>query len=240
MSVRWVVDRLESGGRARRCARRTLPDRSAPSGRVSTSTASGHPESQATSAGVGWHAAAVTDAQTVIPIRTDRLVIRPWRHADAQRLFEMLSREDIVRWLGTPRLMEKVEEAQEKIAKMAGDLDLPQGEWAMEVAETGAVAGAIMLVPIPKSDGLVQVGWYAHPDSVGNGYVTEAARAALVFGLAQGLTEIRALTHTNNYPSIAVCRRLGMTDLGETEDWYDEPSCHFIVRAGEWPATEGR
>ena len=92
----------------------------------------------------------------------------------------------------------------------------------------------------PSPTALVQVGWYAHPDSVGNGYVTEAARAALVFGLASGLTEIRALTHTDNYPSIAVCRRLGMTDLGETEDWYDEPSCHFIVRAGEWPATDGR
>lgn len=174
---------------------------------------------------------------TLMPIRTDRLVIRPWVQADAPRLFEMLSRQDIVRWLGTPKVMESVDEAREKIARMTGDLELPEGQWAMEVAETGVVAGAIMLVPVPKSDGLVQVGWYAHPDSTGHGYVTEAARAALDHGLAGGLTEIKALTHTDNYPSMAVCDRLGMTYLGVTDDWYDEPSSHYLVRAGEWPAV---
>lgn len=170
------------------------------------------------------------------PIRTDRLVIRPWVEADAPRLFDMLSRWDVVRWLGTPKVMESVDEAREKIAKMPGDLELPLGQWAMEVAETDVVAGAIMLVPIPKSGGLAQVGWYAHPDAVGHGYVTEAAHAALTYGLAQGLTEIRALTHTDNHRSMAVCDRLGMTYLGVTEDWYDDaPSSHYLVRAGEWP-----
>ena len=61
----------------------------------------------------------------------------------------------------------------------------------------------------------------------------------LEYGLASGLTEIRALTHTDNYPSMKVCDRLGMTYLGVTEDWYDDaPSSHYIVRAGEWPAVD--
>ena len=173
------------------------------------------------------------------PIRTDRLLIRPWREDEAPRLFDILRREEIVRWLGHPRTLETVEEAREKITKMA--MDLPLGEWAMEVVATGEVAGSIMLVPIPNSqqaDGssLVQVGWYAHPDATGQGYTTEAARAVLEYGLASGLAEIRALTHTDNYPSMRVCDRLGMTYLGITEDWYDDaPSSHYIVRAGEWP-----
>lgn len=176
------------------------------------------------------------------PIRTARLVIRPWRKEEADRLLDILRREEIVRWLGHPRTLETVEEARDKIATMA--MDLPLSEWAVEVTATGQVAGSVMLVPIPHSEqpdgsSLVQIGWYTHPDATGRGYTTEAARAVLAYGLASGLTEIRALTHTDNYPSMAVCDRLGMTYLGVTEDWYDDaPSSHYLARAGEWPAQD--
>ncbi len=183
----------------------------------------------------------MSDHAAFSPIRTSRLAIRPWREDDAERLFDILRREEIVRWLGHPRTLESVAEAVEKIDRMA-ELQLPLGEWAMEVVETGVVAGSIMLVPIPNSEqpdgsSLVQVGWYAHPDATGHGYVTEAARAVLEYGLTAGLAEVRALTHTDNLPSMAVCDRLGMTYLGITEDWYDDaPSSHYLVRAGEWPS----
>jgi RimJ/RimL family protein N-acetyltransferase len=182
-----------------------------------------------------------TPTPTFTPIRTERLVIRPWREDEASRLLDILRREEIVKWLGHPRTLENVDEAREKITKMA--MDLPLSEWAYEVAETGVPAGSVMLVPIPHSEqpdgsSLVQVGWYAHPDATGHGYTTEAAKAVLEYGLASGLTEIRALTHTDNYPSMKVCERLGMTYLGVTEDWYDDaPSSHYIVRAGEWRAA---
>ena len=179
------------------------------------------------------------------PIRTDRLVIRPWREDEAPRLLDILRRPEIVKWLGHPKTLETLAEAEEKIAGMADDL--PKSEWAFEVAQpddrTGVPAGSVMLVDIPRSeqpDGskLVQIGWYAHPDATGHGYTTEAARAVLEYGLASGLPEIRALTHTDNYPSMRVCDRLGMTYLGVTEDWYDDaPSSHYIVRAGEWPTN---
>ncbi len=179
-------------------------------------------------------------AETFTPIRTARLVIRPWREDEAPRLLDILRREEIVKWLGHPRTLETVEEARAKIAGM-GDV-LPLSEWAIEVAANGVPAGSVMLVPIPHSEqpdgsSLIQIGWYAHPDATGHGYVTEAARAVLEYGLASGLPEIRALTHTDNYPSMKVCERLGMTYLGITEDWYDDaPSSHYLVRAGEWPA----
>ena len=133
---------------------------------------------------------------TSIPISTERLVIRPWREDEAPRLLDILRRDEIVRWLGHPKTLETVEEAQAKIAGMA--MDLPLSEWAFEVAATGVPAGSVMLVPIPRSEqpdgsSLVQIGWYAHPDATGHGYVTEAARAVLEYGLASGLSEIRAL-----------------------------------------------
>ena len=74
----------------------------------------------------------------------------------------------------------------------------------------------------------MQIGWHLHPDSHGMGYAAEAARAVLAHGHASGLAEIRALMHLDNYPSIAVARRIGMRYVGVTDDWYDSPSEVFI------------
>ncbi len=107
------------------------------------------------------------------------------------------------------------------------------GQWAIEVAATGVPAGSVMLVPIPHSEGLVQIGWHLHPETQGLGYATEAARAVLAHGLDSGIAEIRALTHVPNHRSRAVAERLGMTDLGVTDQWYDEPSQLFLVTADQ-------
>ena len=32
---------------------------------------------------------------------TERLLIRPWRHEDADRLLDLLSRIEVVKWLAT-------------------------------------------------------------------------------------------------------------------------------------------
>ena len=58
----------------------------------------------------------------------------------------------------------------------------------------------------------VEVGWRLHPDHWGHGYATEAAAAALDFGLGPaGLDEIVAFTAATNTRSQAVMARLGMT-----------------------------
>ncbi len=75
-------------------------------------------------------------ARVFTPIRTDRLVIRPWREDEAPRLLDILRRPEIVKWLGHPKTLDTVEEARTKIAGMADDL--PKSEWAFEVAEMPA------------------------------------------------------------------------------------------------------
>ncbi|CAB4701519.1 MAG: GNAT family N-acetyltransferase [Actinobacteria bacterium] len=165
-------------------------------------------------------------------LETDRLVLRPWRDEEAPRLLDILSRVEVVRWLddGPPKLMADLDAARSRIAEWR-NAEAPRGRWAIEVAETGAPAGTVLLDHIPQSDALVQIGWYLHPDSHGHGYASEAAAALLAHGLASGLSEIHALTNIDNYPSQAVARRIGMTDLGVTSDWYPEPSQHFLATA---------
>jgi RimJ/RimL family protein N-acetyltransferase len=169
-------------------------------------------------------------------LETDRLVIRPWQFEEAPRVLDIMSRAEVVKWLddGPLRLMTSLAEAHERIASYHRRSAVPpRGYGAVEVRATGVVAGSVALLdlPGPDDDG-VEVGWNLHPDSWGNGYASEAARAVLQFGLAHGLPEIVALSNLDNGRSQAVCRRIGMRDDGVTDQWYPLPSRIFRAVAG--------
>jgi RimJ/RimL family protein N-acetyltransferase len=77
-----------------------------------------------------------------------------------------------------------------------------------------------------------------HPDSWGKGFSSEAARAVLQRGFADGLPEVWAVMYMKNRRSAAVCRRIGMQLLGITRLWYHEPSLMFWTgsRPGQEPS----
>ncbi|MEV7184535.1 GNAT family N-acetyltransferase [Kitasatospora sp. NPDC093102] len=172
-------------------------------------------------------------------LTTERLVVRQWTTADRERAFDIYSRWEVVRWLGrTPRVMAGPEEAVAFIERCRQrSADPRYGVWAVERRDTGTVAGSVLLVPLPDGNGEIEVGWHLHPDSWGHGIATEAARAALAKGFADGLTEIRAVLAPDNIRSAAVCRRLGMTSAGLTDRWYGRQLAEFrIGRAQGAPA----
>ena len=74
----------------------------------------------------------------------------------------------------------------------------PLGFWAVEVADTGTVAGTVLLPTLPNGDGEVEVAWFLHPDSWGHGYATEAAAALVDHAVDAGIPEVWALTHVGN------------------------------------------
>ena len=124
------------------------------------------------------------------------------------------------------------------------------GLWAVELRtgpQAGAVVGAVLLSRLTDGDGEVEIGWHLNPDHWGNGHATEAGRG--VIGLAFGqervgtervhlggagrtegvrgnhgstplLDRVIALVDPDNDRSQAVCRRLGMTHLGQTDRYY--------------------
>ncbi|MFF0719544.1 GNAT family N-acetyltransferase [Micromonospora sp. NPDC003816] len=162
---------------------------------------------------------------------TERLLLREWRDTpdELSRLYDLYSREEVMRWLGggAGRLTEPDQAAsrlaawRERYAPYAGRYGL----WAIEVRETGVVAGSVLLKPLPGADGMtptddIEVGWHLHPDSWGHGYATEAARAVLSREFATGTERVYAVVMPGNERSTAVCRRLGMTYLGRRTDWY--------------------
>ena len=153
-------------------------------------------------------------------LHTGRLLLRPWTTApaDLARLTDLYGREEIIRWVGgTPSV--PPEELVSRWATVHA-LDERHGCWAIERPD-GVVAGTVLFKPLPNGVGEVEVGWHLHPDSWGHGYATEAARAVIDRGFSAGVPEVYAVVRPGNAPSMAVCRRLGMTALGRLCRWYD-------------------
>jgi RimJ/RimL family protein N-acetyltransferase len=172
---------------------------------------------------------------------TDRIVIRPWGPDEADRLYDLLRRIEVAKWLGTtPRPMQHRDEAVERIEGWTADLaaDPRYGAWAAVEKGSGIPAGTVLLKPLPNGDGEIEIGWHFHPDSWGRGLASEAAGALLARAFADGLSEVWAVTHLDNHASMAVCRRIGMRLLGVTRRWYDGPSTMFWVgaRADQQPS----
>jgi RimJ/RimL family protein N-acetyltransferase len=94
------------------------------------------------------------------------------------------------------------------------------GLWPLELRQTGEVVGAVLLQPLPGSD-TVEIGWHLNPEQWGHGYATEAGRGAvaLAFG-PRGLDRVVAVVDPDNVRSLAVCKRLGLAYLGQTNEYF--------------------
>lgn len=173
-------------------------------------------------------------------ITTPRLRLRPWTEADADRLLDIRRRPDVAQWLSDPNPWTDRTHAIDAIARWSsGHAEPgPYGVWAITSAEsTVDPFGSVSLNRLPGSDD-VEMGWYLHPDSVGRGYATEAARAILQHAFASEVSEVWAIMWPHNEPSARVAAAIGMTDLGVIDDpWYgtdEEPTSRmFRVRSAD-------
>jgi RimJ/RimL family protein N-acetyltransferase len=157
--------------------------------------------------------------------RTDRLTARDWTREDVPAAFAIYGRDDVMRWLGPQprRAVATLEEMTDRVEAMAERAAArpDYGLWPLELRLTGEVVGAVLLQPLPGSGDVVEIGWHLNPEYWGHGYATEAGRGAvaLAFG-PRGLDRVVAVVDPDNARSLAVCKRLGMTYLGQTSEYF--------------------
>ena len=176
-------------------------------------------------------------------VGTPRCLLRDWRREDAPRVFDIYSRWEVARWLGSsPKPMTTLDEAFEFVERCS---ELNRTEpiarrWAVERRRDGLLLGTILLVPLPEpaetsgiSEGRFEIGWHFHPEVWGKGYATEAARAALGWGFHRGLKEIFAVVRPDNVASLNLCKRLRMSAIGRTTAYYDAVLELFYVTPAE-------
>jgi RimJ/RimL family protein N-acetyltransferase len=179
------------------------------------------------------------------PIRTDRLVLRPFDHGDLEGLFDMQSRPEVARYLyWEPRTRAEVSATiEQKIAcrRIVGEGDVLS--LAVNMADGGPAIGDLMLRYSSAAHGQAEVGYILHPDLQGRGLATEAVRA-LVDLAFDGLDvhRVHAQLDARNSPSARLLERLGLrreAHLVQNEwvkgEWTDEVI--FGVLAAEWAAS---
>jgi RimJ/RimL family protein N-acetyltransferase len=162
-------------------------------------------------------------------LQTGRLGLRPWKPEDADFVYAMYSRWDVMRFIGQePRVMENRSCAERMIEKCRTVDHSFQGFWAVQRHEDLQLVGTVMLMPIPASgepplepSGDTEIAWHFHPDYWGCGYATEGAQAVLAYGFEHGAGRIVAVTAPANTASQKVCQRIGMTHRGTTDRYYN-------------------
>lgn len=173
-------------------------------------------------------------------VRTERLVLRPYAESDAPRVLAIHSRLDVIRWLSNPPFVPMPDlEAARTWVRKAEEREVadPLVAWrAVEVADTGVVAGSVLVAHLTRIDGgfvgEYQIGWHLHPDSGGHGYATEAAAALAHAAFDAGHDELLVDMYPDNLPSLRVAQRLGADDHGEVPDdpWYGGPGRVLALR----------
>jgi RimJ/RimL family protein N-acetyltransferase len=177
-------------------------------------------------------------------LRTPRLSLRAWRESDREPFAAMNADPEVMRWFPSTQTREQSDAGVDRFD--AHHAEHGYTAWAVEVVESergpAPFVGFVGLVhpawepPFAHADPCIEVGWRLAPAWWGLGIATEAAGAALRFGLADlALPEVVSFTVRPNLPSQAVMQRIGMRYSGvfdhpkaDATDWW---APHALYRA---------
>jgi RimJ/RimL family protein N-acetyltransferase len=176
------------------------------------------------------------------PLRTARLVVRPYVDTDLADLADIQRRPEVMRYLyGEPRDLDEVrivlgEKIEQRVLAGEGDrLSL-----AVEWTETGRVVGEVSLVWRSAQHRQAEIGFVFHPDAWGKGLAVEAATVVLDLAFAgYALHRVAGRCDARNEASARLMERLHMrreAHFVQNEwfkgEWGDE--LVYAVLAHEW------
>jgi RimJ/RimL family protein N-acetyltransferase len=177
-----------------------------------------------------------------VELRTERLLLRPFRKGDLDRLADWQSRPEVARYLYWEPASR--DEAAELLERWMATTRLEQDDDAVTLAverlEDGLLLGSVTIFLRSVEHRQVEVGYVFHPDAGGHGYATEATRTLVDFAFDDlDAHRVFARTDARNAASAALLRRLGMREeahFREAEifkgDWGDE--LVFAILDREW------
>jgi RimJ/RimL family protein N-acetyltransferase len=144
-------------------------------------------------------------------IETARLHLRPWREADRDAFAALNADPEVARDLGGPLSRAR---SDAKLDRYVAAFEKSRFcRWAID-DHAGVFLGYTGVMPVSGDHPLGahhEIGWRLERAAWGQGYASEAARAALDDVFARiGLAEVLSYTAPNNLRSQAVMDRLGL------------------------------
>jgi len=152
------------------------------------------------------------------PLRSDRLLLRPYLEDDLSALFAVFGDPEVMRFVGGGA---RTREQTATVIAQASDHEREHGfsVWAMIERATGKLVGECGLNLLDGTGPRVEVGYVLGRAFWGRGYATEGARESLRAGFADlGLCAIAAVADPRNFASLHVIDKLGMRYVGA--EWH--------------------
>lgn len=147
------------------------------------------------------------------PLRTERLVLRPFTRGDVDAVFAYRRREDVARYLFDVELSrdECALAVQQRISQVALEAEGDKIILAVELTRNGALIGEVSLIWRSVDARQAEAGWIFDPDYQRQGYATEAANAMLDLAFGPGdIHRVSARCDVRNESSWRLMERLGM------------------------------
>jgi RimJ/RimL family protein N-acetyltransferase len=185
--------------------------------------------------------AAIRSRAMAIPrLETERLILRVPCFEDYEAYAAIFADPEVMRFLG-PVMTRR--EAWRALSAVIGQWSLRgYGRWAVTHKSDGALLGIVGLNhPIDYPD--IEVAWTLVKSAWGQGYATEAARAAMRYGfLTRNADRFISLIDPQNTPSQAVAARLGERNTGERHDFAHAGQVYvtevWSISRAEWLTRE--
>lgn len=152
----------------------------------------------------------------MIPLETERLLIRNWHDAD-RNLFREINRDSkVMEFFPRRRTHEEADVLMDRVRTMIEETGL--GFYALEEKESSEPVGFCGICPASISpimpEETIEIGWRLATRYWGKGYATEAARAVLDHAfMDRELHAIVSFAVAENTRSTAVMRRIGLRRL---------------------------
>jgi RimJ/RimL family protein N-acetyltransferase len=142
-------------------------------------------------------------------LQTERLILRGWREEDHKPFAAMMADPQVARFIGG---VASANDSWRLMAMIIGHWELRgYGLWVVERKSDKVFLGRIGLIQPMGWPGM-EVAWGLARGHWGNGYATEAAKAALDYGFRNfKVTKLVSTIHPENIPSQRVAERLGET-----------------------------
>jgi RimJ/RimL family protein N-acetyltransferase len=174
------------------------------------------------------------DLPTPATIETKRLLLRPFREEDLDRLIELFQNPGFMRFgNGMLYTREQTTAVLEKLLNWTR-AGLPS-QFAVVVRENSALIGYCGFLH-QEVDGIkeIEIGYRLHPDYWGRGIATEAARAVRDHAFRDlKLQRVISLIHPDNIPSRRVAEKNGMRLEKETT-FKGFPTQMFSISSDAW------
>lgn len=168
-------------------------------------------------------------------IITPRLVLRPFRAEDLDRLSELMANPDFMRFSPGVYSRDRTHQFLEKIIGW-NENSIPS-LYAVTLAEAGTLLGYCGFYH-PEGFEDTEIGYRLDPEYWNRGLITEAARAVRDYGFAElQLNRLISLIHPENIPSRRVAEKNDMSLERETT-FRGFPTQVFAIRRQQWQALQ--